>query len=44
MWGKEEYPMKEAYEELEMEVVAFDAEDVILTSIPDENEGPIKPL
>ena len=33
--------MKEAYEELEMEIAAFDAEDVIVTSTPDENEGPL---
>ena len=33
--------MKERYEELEIEVITFEAEDVIVTSIPDENEGPI---
>ena len=33
--------MKEVYEKLEMEVISFDAEDVIITSIPDDNEGPI---
>lgn len=30
--------MKQSYEELKMEVITFDAEDVILTSTPDENE------
>ena len=33
--------MKQTYEELEMEIIVFDAEDVIVTSIPDDNEGPI---
>ena len=33
--------MKQTCEELEMEVIVFDAEDVIVTSIPRENEGPI---
>ena len=33
--------MKQTYEELEMEVIVFDAEDVIVTSTPDDNEGPI---
>lgn len=35
--------MKEAYERLELEVITFDAEDIIITSIPDENEGPLNP-
>ena len=35
--------MKQNYEELEMEVITFDAEDVITTSTPDENEGPQNP-
>lgn len=35
--------MKQNYEELVMEVIAFDTEDVITTSIPDENEGPLNP-
>ena len=30
--------MKQNYEELKMEVIAFDTEDVISTSTPDENE------
>ena len=29
----------EKYEELKMEVIAFDAGDVIITSTPDENKG-----
>ena len=33
--------MKEIYEELEMEVIVFDAEDITVTS---ENEGPLNPL
>lgn len=33
--------MKQSYEELEMEVITFNAEDVIATSMPDDNEGPI---
>ena len=32
---------KEQYEKLEMEVIEFEAEDVIITSGPDPNEGPI---
>ena len=35
--------MKQKYEEMEMEVITFDTEDVIATSIPDENEGPLNP-
>ena len=35
--------MKETYEELEMEVIVFDADDIIVTSIPDDNEGPLNP-
>ena len=31
--------MKDKYEELEIEVIRFDAEDVIVTSDPDEGEG-----
>ena len=31
--------MKQSYEELEMEIIAFDTEDVIRTS----NEGPMNP-
>ena len=38
---KEPSQMKENYEKLEMEVIAFEAEDVIVTSTPDDNEGPI---
>ncbi len=34
--------MKETYEGLEMEVIAFDADDVIVTS-GDDNEGPMNP-
>ncbi len=30
--------MKETYQELEMEVIPFDAEDVIVTSDSDDNE------
>ena len=30
--------MKQRYEELKLEVITFDAEDVITTSIPEENE------
>ena len=33
--------MKETYEELEIEIIVFDADDIVVTSIPDENEGPI---
>ena len=33
--------MKQHYEKLEMEVIDFDTEEVILTSTPDENEGPM---
>ena len=33
--------MKTEYEELEIEVIAFEAEDVIRTSVQDDNEGPI---
>ena len=33
----------EKYEELEMEVITFEAENVIVTSTPDENEGPLNP-
>ena len=33
--------MKQTYEELELEVIVFEAEDVIVTSTPDDNEGPI---
>ena len=36
--------MKQPYEELEMEVVAFEAEDILTESIPDENEGPLMPF
>ena len=40
--------MKQRYEELEMEVIAFETEDVIGDSgqngIPDDNEGPLNPL
>ena len=35
--------MKEAYQDLDMEVIVFDAEDVIRTSGGDENEGPQYP-
>lgn len=36
--------MKEQYEALEMEVIEFEAEDVILTSLNgDNNEGPHVP-
>ena len=34
--------MKQKYEELEMEVIVFEAEDVILTSTYDDNEGGIQ--
>ena len=33
--------MKETYEELKMEIISFDSNDVIATSTPDENEGPL---
>ncbi len=33
--------MKQRYEEVEFEVIIFDTEDVIATSTPDDNEGPI---
>ena len=33
--------MKETYENVKMEVTEFAAEDVILTSTPDPNEGPM---
>ena len=33
--------MKEIYEELKTEIISFDASDVITTSTPDENEGPL---
>ena len=33
--------MKQKYEELKMEVIVFDAEDVILTSTSEDNEGPM---
>lgn len=37
--------MKEPYDELEMEVIEFEVEDVIRTSIiPDPNEGEPMPL
>ena len=36
--------MKEPYNELEMEVIEFEVEDVIRTSIPDPNEGEPMPL
>ena len=32
--------MKQDYEALEMEVIVFDEEDVIVTSTPDPNEAP----
>lgn len=35
--------MKESYERVEIEVIPFDAEDVIITSTQDENEGPMQP-
>ena len=35
--------MNERYEELEMEVIIFDAENIIVTSTPDDNEGPLNP-
>ena len=35
--------MKEVYEKLELEVISIDAEDIIITSTPDENEGPLNP-
>ena len=35
--------MNQRYEELEMEVIALEEEDVIRTSTPDENEGPLNP-
>ena len=35
--------MKQSYEELEMEVITFDTKDVIRTSNPDDNEGPLNP-
>ena len=35
--------MKQRYEELEIEVITFDAEDVITTSGGDENEGSLMP-
>ena len=35
--------MKQIYEVLEMEVITFDSNDVIMTSIPDDNEGPLNP-
>ena len=35
--------MKEKYEELQMEVIVFDTEDVITTSVQEENEGPLNP-
>ena len=38
---KEVKEVKEVYEKLELEVISFDAEDIIITSIPDDNEGPI---
>ena len=36
--------MKEVYEELELEIIAFGAEDVIATSNGDPNEGGKMPL
>ena len=36
--------MKQKYEEPEMEVIMFETEDVIITSIPEENEGPLMPV
>ena len=41
--GKEKEGQSKAYEELEMEIIEFDAEDVIRTSNPDESEGPLNP-
>ena len=35
--------MKENYKELEMEIIAFDTEDVIRTSTPDDNETDLNP-
>ncbi len=35
--------MKTSYEELEMEIIVFDTEDVIVTSSGDDNEGPLNP-
>ena len=31
----------EKYEELKMEVIVFDAGDIVTASIPDDNEGPM---
>lgn len=35
--------MKETYEELKTEIISFEASDVITTSTPDDNEGPLNP-
>ena len=32
---------KEIYVSPDMEIITFEAEDVIATSTPDENEGPL---
>ena len=44
--------MKEIYDELDMEIIAFGAEDIVATSKPplipdtdeDDDEGPLMPL
>ena len=35
--------MRTIYEKPELEVITIDAEDIIVTSTPDENEGPLNP-
>lgn len=35
--------MKNDYELLELEVIKFDTEDVIVTSCPDDEYGPVLP-
>ena len=35
--------MKQDYEELELEIIEFDTEDVIRTSIRDDNETELNP-
>ena len=32
--------MRQKYEDLELDVSTFDVEDIIVTSTPDDNEGP----